>query len=100
MNALNEFEEFEEFKKNLKRSQSKSKSINMLNFLSDSSANPFDSSSLGLESSIDESLDKSLLKLNEIDFSLLKKCFLFKNWNEVTFNNFIEDKRVLLKKYK
>ena len=100
MNALNEFEEFEEFKKNLKRRQSKSKSISMLNFLTDSSTNPFDSSSLGLDTNDDESLDKSLLKLNETDFRLLKKCFLFKNWNEITFSNFIEDKRVLLKKYK
>ena len=46
------------------------------------------------------SKDPNILKMDEADLTRLKDCYLFKEWNEQTFKNFVDDNRIYLKKFK
>lgn len=58
-----------------------------------------------LEADDDENLDNNktkanVIQMNEIDFELLKSSILFKNWDEVTFKGFIDDQKILLRRFR
>ena len=46
----------------------------------------------------DDSYDSNSVKLNETDFSILKKNLLFKHWQNEIFNKFIEEKHICLRR--
>lgn len=45
-------------------------------------------------------VDKNVIKMDESDLKALKESILFKNWSQHSFLNFLEDNRILLKKFK
>lgn len=63
-------------------------------------SSPFRSDSVMLTSQSETVLVTNKIKLDDSDFRILKESLLFTNWNDNSLKNFIDDERVILKKYK
>jgi hypothetical protein len=44
--------------------------------------------------------NNTILKLEEDDIEILRKCLLFQNWDQSTFLQFIEDNHIYLRQFK
>jgi hypothetical protein len=52
------------------------------------------------ENSDHKRINNNVIQMNEIDLDLLKSSILFKNWDDVTFRGFIDDRKVCLQRFR
>lgn len=52
------------------------------------------------EIKIDDRTSKNIIPMNDLDKKRLKECILFRNWNDLMFKAFLDEKKVYLKKFK
>jgi hypothetical protein len=45
-------------------------------------------------------INTNVIQMDDIDFELLKSSILFKHWDDVTFREFIDDRKIFLQRFK